>query len=192
MNTSSIRNYIALIGLLVFFVGIISMDAYYQSFGLKYYTLGMPTSHLIYQGIKAITINYLILIPYLFAAVWAAMLEWANWDGVLKFIKPTPPMLVVVIFVLTAISYPLGENAGRRAALNDIISNTSSFPVIRQIEITDKKISKTVNAKKGLRLMTVTNDHIILVTTVNEIKTPNFRPYTIFIKRDLVNAIVGY
>ena len=125
-----IRDEIALLGLLVLFIGIVSTDHYYQQFGLRYQFLGLPSFHIAYRGLTAMMSEPSLIVPALIGALWL------NSDMVLKSSKLSrfrgfrvPIRYLLLLFTIAA-SYPLAARAGMRLALLDYQENTCRMPMV--------------------------------------------------------------
>ena len=79
---------LALLGVLSVFIGMVSLDAYYQRFGLQYHFLNIPTSHSIYRGLTIITHAWYILIPFLIGGVWCSLIGSVFVKELPKWIQP--------------------------------------------------------------------------------------------------------
>ena len=73
-----LRDGLVLISFLVLFAGLVSLDAYYSFFGIKYQSLGFDATHAIYRGVSLVYDYPAIMIPYVVVASWLAMNEIAE------------------------------------------------------------------------------------------------------------------
>ena len=77
---------------LVLFAGIISTEAYYDSFSVRYRLLGLPSSHVVYRGLTILIDAPYLLVPYLLAAIRLCSLI-ASQDGRFTYWFLRPSML---------------------------------------------------------------------------------------------------
>jgi hypothetical protein len=68
-----IKDELYFISLLILFVGIISTESYYHTFGVKYQFLNLPVFHIIYRGLTANIANPVLLFSYLIAVGWLTL-----------------------------------------------------------------------------------------------------------------------
>ncbi len=181
INIEAIKNYLALLGVLSVFIGMVSLDAYYQRFGLQYHFLNIPTSHSIYRGFTIITHAWYILVPFLLGGVWCALID-SNVVHILpNWIRPNRiNTFIIVVFIMT-ISYPLAWIAGERGALDDLRISSTKLPKVREISLKDIKYP----VDKNLHLLTLTSNFAVLVETV--VNPDAEKPYTIFLDLGLIN-----
>src|SRR5689334_17097620 len=62
---TTLKAELALISLLVVFTGLATTEAYYGYLGLRYQSLNLSASHILYRGITAIPSAPILLLPYL-------------------------------------------------------------------------------------------------------------------------------
>jgi hypothetical protein len=128
----TLKEQIALVTLLVIFVGICATDAYYGTLSLGYQFLDLPSSHLVYRGITIIASAPWILIPYLLATFWVAADDipaFRRWIGGARL-----PAAYLLVVGLLGITFPMARCAGRRAAHADLCESTSTLPRIAYLE----------------------------------------------------------
>lgn len=160
-----VKDQLVLIGSLIFFVGIIANDTYYNQFGINYQFLDLPTFHIIYRGLTILLDAWYIIIPYLIAVAWLGFDSFAilrNWRGFLNF---RGLATYVLIFVLLIIAYPLATYAGRRQAIKDLIETTSTLPKIVYLKLTagkDPASSETYGFQDRYRLLVIDSDFVVL------------------------------
>lgn len=178
-----VKDQIVLIGSLIFFVGIIANDTYYNQFGINYQFLNLPTFHIIYRGLTILLDAWYIIIPYLIAVAWLGFDSFAilrNWKGFLNF---RGLATYVLIFILLIIAYPLATYAGRRQATKDLIEDTSTLPKIVYIKIgKDQASSETYGFPDRYRLLVIDSDFVVLFKPLEAIADlastlPNIKRY---------------
>jgi hypothetical protein len=133
-----IKDEIILIGSLIFFVGIISTDSYYNRFSITYQFLDLPTFHIIYRGLTAPLDSPSLFIPYLLAVGWLALDNFAGrrqWKTYLDF---RGVLIYLLIVLLVAIAYPLARSAGERLAETDLRKDTSTLPRVVYLQLKNK------------------------------------------------------
>lgn len=183
INIEAIKNYLALLGVLSVFMGMVSLDAYYQRFGLQYHFLNIPTSHSVYRGLTIITHAWYILIPFLIGGVWCSLIGSIFVKELPKWIQPNQLNTLFIIFVITSISYPLAWMAGDDGALEDLKISTTTLPKVMSINLKDYDYP----VDKNLHLLTLTNKFAVLVRTV---ENPQYEtPFTNFLDLNLIYEI---
>jgi hypothetical protein len=70
---SVMKEQFALIGMLVVLIGAVYTDSYYSGFGLRYQSLGLPASHILYRGLTAVVDMPFLVVPYVVGVGWLAL-----------------------------------------------------------------------------------------------------------------------
>lgn len=153
-----IKDELVLMSFLVLFVGIISTETYYYSFGIKYQFLSLPASHVIYRGLTAIITSPSLLIPYIVAVAWLVLDGYAPRLNLRWLLPLQRPLSYILMLVLLIIAYPLARRTGRLEASSDLRINTSSLPTLIYLKTSDGTEYKS---DKGYRLLMIDSDYVI-------------------------------
>jgi len=154
-----IKDELFFISSLILFVGIISTETYYHTFGVKYQFLSLPVFHIVYRGLTAIIDNPILLFPYIIAVTWLILDSFAvkqNWVRFLRFQRPLFYLLILLVLLLT---YPLAKQSGRIEAETDLRVETSSLPIIQALD--NKSFSEDEIIENQYRLLMIDSNYII-------------------------------
>lgn len=153
-----IKAELAVIALLVFFIGILSTDAYYSAFSLKYQFLDLPPFHVIYRGLTVVPDVPYVILPYLVAAAWLGMdRHWIERYGE-RFLRFRTIASYGVIFILLAATYPLARHAGVKQATMDMYESTSTLPRIVWMKMED---GSSIGIERRYRLLAVDSTFVV-------------------------------
>jgi hypothetical protein len=128
--TAVLKEQFALIATLVVLIGTIYTDSYYAVFGLKYQSLNLPASHILYRGFTAVIDAPYLAVPYLLVVAWLAV-EASRTTSKSKERIPIWASYAVIVAVL-GMTYPLATHAGLRAGARDL-SLKSRLPVVERL-----------------------------------------------------------
>src|SRR5581483_643969 len=149
----------------ILFVGIISTDAYYSAFGMKYQFLHLPPFHIIYRGMTVLLVYPYLFIPYSFTVLllvidfYAARKKWA------KYFLFRSLQTYLLLFLLLALTYPLAVNAGWKGAKLDM-REKSTLP--RVITLNMKNAS--FGGQDNLRLLIADSDYVVVFQPIDEVR----------------------
>lgn len=129
-----LKDQILLLGLLVFFIGIVSTEVYYSAFGLRYQFSSLPSFHLVYRGLSVLITEPYLLLPYLIATAWLSVDASATAARLRRF---RVPISYGLIALLLAATYPLAKVAGTRQADRDMYAGTSTLPTVISVSGVD-------------------------------------------------------
>lgn len=128
-----LRDQLLTLGSLVLLVGYISTEVYYQYFGIKFQTLNLGPSHLVYRGITGIWSYPLILISYCagFVIISSDHIFRSSAVG-LKVRRYRVLSLLVAVTALLLFTFTLSKSYGQNSARRDFsgIPGVSTLPEI--------------------------------------------------------------
>jgi hypothetical protein len=123
----------------VVFTGLVTTEAYYAVFGLRYQTLQFPATHILYRGMTILPASPSLLIPLMLALVWLVI-------GDRRYSEPNPrpfgstlAMYAAAILVVL-VTYRLAWNSGVQAGQHDALSSSSRLPKIETVKVDDMEI----------------------------------------------------
>jgi hypothetical protein len=154
-TSSMLKEQFALIGVVVVIIGTVYTDYYYASFGLRYQSLGLPASHILYRGLTVLRDAPYVAIPYLLAAIWLTI------DDRTKSSWLVPNRLLISYILMVAVlflSYLLASIAGQRAGAHDLSVN-SSLPKIKTL-VTSGGTETPCSTADACRLLLIDSDYI--------------------------------
>ena len=122
-------------------MGIISTDAYYAQFAVKYQFLNLPVSHIIYRGLTVLIDAPYLLLPYLLAVAWMAFDIYATKHLRSTFRTMRTIAAYSITLVILAVTYPLAVKAGIGQAQNDLYDKTSSLPHVVRLVTTKEEFA---------------------------------------------------
>lgn len=156
---ANLKEQLALIGTLVVFVGIVSTEAYYRQFGMRYQFMSLPASHIVYRGLTAVAFGPYIVIPYAIASLAFALDEHlltVSW-GRLSRLRTVVAHTFVILLV--AITYPLAHHVGVREAERDLTLETSQLPRVISLNYGD---DPEITSADGYRVLFAGPDSIVV------------------------------
>lgn len=153
--STKIRDELFLLGLLTSFIGIVSTESYYDTFGIAYQFLSIPTFHFIYRGITVILEAPYVLIPYLITVLWLWYDEhfgltcqsYLKWRGIVGY------LLIAVLLIGT---YLISRNAGSKIGQTNLRAATCKLTKIVSL----KSKTESVSATDDYRLLIIDNNYI--------------------------------
>ena len=152
---SNIKEELALITLVILATGLIFVDAYYQTYGLRVDSFSGNSLMLVYKGLL-MTINYpIIFLPYAITIaipsidIYLAKTKW--W---LKFKRP---IAYTILFFILYFAYCLATNLGVRRGRQDMVLNTTH---LSKIQVLETKSDTTQAPEQILLLLATDNDFI--------------------------------
>lgn len=167
--SANLKDELLLIGFLVLFVGIISTDAYYASFGVRYQFLDLPSFHIVYRGLTVLTSAPYLLLPYGLVVLFLWSGRNVYLFGVNSWFQHWRTLLsYAAILVMLAVTYPMARYAGKRAAEIDLHETTTTLPEVVYLVIDknadqDQKISDAlVNDETNYRLLLIDSDYVVV------------------------------
>ncbi|NIG56761.1 hypothetical protein [Chitinophaga sp. Cy-1792] len=163
----NIKDELFLISFIVLAGGLVSIDAYFQVFGIKFESLDFSAMYVIYKGMIMITNHPSLLIPYLLTVlllVFELIAIKRRWNRFLLFRTPIAYLLLLAILLLI---FPLARHAGQDQASRDMSRTTSSLPVITQLETK----TETIPPMARYRLLLIDKDFIYIFDTTEDIST---------------------
>ena len=161
--TGGIKDELLLLSSLVLFVGLVSTEAYYSYFSVRYQLLGLPSSHVIYRGLTVLIDAPYLLVPYLAAAIWLWLSNHAKLDGRHRWHRLRGPLAYALIVCVPGITYPLARHAGVAQARADLRAAGSSLPRVLTMEVSRNGGNLHVYGDEDrLRLLLTTPDHVIV------------------------------
>jgi len=160
---SVIKEQFAVLGVLVVLIGTVYTDYYYASFGLRYQSLNLPASHIIYRGLTVLRDAPYVALPYLVAVLWLVIDSGAKHPWLVS--NRTAISYTVIASVLF-LSYWLASIAGSRSAATDL-STSSTLPRIKQLvsSVEGKFPCETADA---CRLLLIDGDYLYVFTPTDK------------------------
>jgi hypothetical protein len=131
---SLIKDELIIMSFLVLYIGIISTDAYYSYFGLKYQFFQFPIFHIIYRGLTVLLQSPILLIPYILTISLLSLDFYALKSNWIRYQNFRTPGMYIILLILLVITYPLAIKAGKRGAELDVVEKTSSLPRIIRLK----------------------------------------------------------
>lgn len=202
--SATLKDELLLIGFLVLFVGIISTDAYYAAFGVRYQFLNLPSFHIVYRGLTVLTSAPYLLLPYGLVVLFLWLGRNVYLFGVNSWFQHWRTLLsYAAILVMLAVTYPLARYAGRSAADLDLHEATTTLPeVVRLVTNQDKgqekeqdkgqekeqQIEDSLTNKTNYRLLLIDSDFAVVFEPIKPGVT-NFLPSIIRIAKGDIHVI---
>jgi hypothetical protein len=156
---SLIKDELIIISFLVIYIGIISTDAYYSYFGLKYQFFQFPIFHIIYRGLTVLLQSPILWIPYILTFSLLSLDFYAIKSKWSWYQKSRTLGMYITLLILLIITYPLAIKAGRKGAELDVVEKTSSLPrIIRLKTAIDKK---EIQLDANYRLLLDSGDYVV-------------------------------
>ena len=166
---SILKEQFAILAMLVILIGTVYTDAYYSGFGLRYQSLGLPASHIIYRGFTVLLDAPYVCLPYLVAAIWLAS---DRSDGSAWMARNRIWISYSLLMLVLVASYLLAVLAGQREAMRDLGLKTRLPQIIRLLP----RAAEDPCASNNCRLLLIDSDYIYLFS-------PQPRPDIPHIKR---------
>lgn len=162
-----LRDELLVIGLLVAFSGIVYIDAYYSSFGVKYQLMSFPSSFVIYQGIIAVVAKPAIVMSYIAGFVALHAVQIASERGGLNENFRVAALVLFVPALLIA-GYISAVSAGRERAATDMNGFASTLPKVIRMVVNGVG---TFNKEDNLRLFIATSDQVMVFSPQPDISS---------------------
>ncbi len=168
---SLFKDQFILLGVLILFVGLCSLDAYYTSFGIRFQFLDLSNSHVIYRGVQLLFEKYYIIIIYLALLIWQISDNYFLKISYKPYVERRIVLGYLVIILLFIISYFTARFAGNQIGKEDIYDSTSSLPEI--INITDDSlpedfsIDNPFSKTSNYRLLLIDKDYVLIFKPLN-------------------------
>jgi hypothetical protein len=176
-----LRDQIALLGMLVFFAGVVETEQYYRMFSLKYQSLSIPVSHLVYRGATAVLEWPLLVAPYFLALAW--LLGSVRFPIALRM-NPVPVVNATVLILVVVLTFAIAQKAGTNEAQADFVELTCQLPKIKRIAA--KRAAGLDDGR--YRLLTVTSDYVIMYQPLEQDVRYEI-PKVKFIRKEDIDAI---
>lgn len=168
---SFFKDQFILLGILILFVGLCSLDAYYSSFGIRFQFLDLSNSHIIYRGVQLLFEKYYIIAAYLILIIWQVLDNFFIKKGYKFYLEKRVLFGYTLIASLFIISYYTANAIGRQIGSEDMYEETSRLPEI--INIMDNSlpqdffVSNPFTKTSNFRLLLIDNDFVIIFKPLN-------------------------
>ena len=178
-NTQSIsatlKDELLLIGFLVLFIGIISTDTYYATFGVRYQFLSLPSFHIVYRGLTVLTDAPYLLLPYGLVVIFLWLGRNIDPLGVNSWFRRWRTLLsYAVILAMLAVTYPLARHAGRTAANLDLNETTTTLPEVVHLVTEHKDQDQELSNEPNYRLLLIDSDYVVVFRPIKAGDTSDF------------------
>src|ERR1051326_7469072 len=164
--STTLKDELLLIGFLVLFVGIISTDTYYATFGVKYQFLSLPSFHIVYRGLTILTDAPYLLLPYGLVVIYLWLNRSFDWHGANSLFNRWRTLLsYAVILAMLAVTYPLARYAGKKQAELDLQETTTTLPEVVNLVLDEQEteISDIFSTNDThYRLLLIDSDYVVL------------------------------
>lgn len=137
-----------LIGLLILLVGLLFTDAYYDTFGIHYQFLELPTSYFIYRGLTAVGSNPWLVLPY--ALTLLIMLFLGQQVPAQSFWRSLPPKLLLYLLIplIILLGGTMAQKAGEASARQDLVNTSSSLPQIVSLRTAQGQLEEALSKEQ--------------------------------------------
>jgi hypothetical protein len=148
----------------VVFTGLVTTEAYYAVFGIRYQTLQFPAAHIVYRGLTILPAAPSLLIPLLLALVWLVI-------GDRRYSAPNPRPLgatlamYVAAVLIVLVTYRLAWASGVDAGQQDALSSSSTLPRIEALAIDKVEFPP----KRGDAILWLDGDELIAFTPLENL-----------------------
>lgn len=154
-----------LIGSLILYIGLVSIDEYYSNFGIRFQFLNLSSSHIIYRGIQIVFSNYYIILLLLTIAAWQYLEEYILYERYPIYRIFRIQASYIFLLVMLFLSYFIARNTGKKMAKLDLNITTSTLPEI--IDISSEEYNKytnrnMINETVNFRLLLIDGDFVIV------------------------------
>jgi hypothetical protein len=168
---SVIKEQFVLIGMLVILIGTVYTNSYYSGFGLRYQSLALPASHILYRGLTAIIDMPFLAVPYLVGVGWLAFASTVKAGNGALFPIWTGYLSLVIIL---AITYPLATYAGSRAARRDL-GTGSTLPRVKRLLPKEAASESSCDTADVCRLLLVDSDYLYVFVPQGPADVPHLK-----------------
>jgi hypothetical protein len=120
----------------VIFTGLVTTEAYYAAFGIRYQTLQFPAAHILYRGMTILPAAPSLLIPLALALVWLVI-------GDTRYSEPNPRpfgatlAMYAAAVLIVLVTYRVAWGSGVQAGQQDALSSSSTLPRIETVKVDD-------------------------------------------------------
>ena len=115
----------------VVFTGLVTTEAYYSVFGIRYQTLQFSATHILYRGLTIIAGDPWLAVP-LTLSIWWVFAGDADSSGVSNGAGRTLTLALAAL-LLVGVTYRIAQSAGVAAGQRDAQDATSSLPRIETV-----------------------------------------------------------
>ena len=158
-----LKEQFALIAILVVLIGTVYTDYYYASFGIRYQSLNLPASHILYRGFTILRDAPYVALPYLLAVI---LLVTDVAAGHTWYAKNRLRLSYLVIAIVLVLSYILASVAGKNAAKTDL-STSSTLPKVKQLVGSDDSPCEP----DACRLLIIDGDYLYVFVPTGNVPT---------------------
>jgi hypothetical protein len=164
-----------IVSALIVWFGFSSVSGYYAKFGIRYYSLDIPYSHLIIRGITSSLFNWKLFLLYifLFCVIYISHvgLQFRYRNFTFKPIIYFPVILISSIWLGNF----LAINASRETAVNDMYSSSTNLRKLKSFNTnnTQKKVFINYYLSNRPVLILYSSDRYLLIFQEPSIKSIN-------------------
>jgi hypothetical protein len=152
-----IKEQLVLLGLQVFYVGLVHTEAYYARLSVNYQFLSLPSFHIVYRGITSLFESPSLLVPYVIAAMALLLLKGLAAEPGSRFGRHRATITYGAALILVLTTYPLARRAGVASAAEDLQEDTCRLPRIQRL---DWDNGEPLTAGAGYRLLLVDGQYV--------------------------------
>lgn len=170
-----LKAYLAALATLVTLAGLVSTEAYYQAFGLRYQALGLGAQHFVLRGLTAVFESLWMLIVYLAAVT---VLVGDGFIGArFKSYKQLKPVLAaVVMLAFLWAGYFVARESGEKQALQDMVAATSKLPRLLEFQVDPSACGIRCDFE-GYRLLLTDSDAVYVLKASTGAGRPALRRF---------------
>jgi hypothetical protein len=173
---ASLKTELALIALLVTFIGLVATESYYGHFGIRYQFLNLGPIHILYRGLTLIPAAPYVIVLYLSAFIWLTCDAWLGQQNTRFSLVARSPIAYAFVLLILLIGYPLVRYAGIHQAEKDANASTSTLPEIMHLKTPTEEIRFP---DQVYRLLVIDNDFVIVFHPLS----PNDRSAEVTLRR---------
>lgn len=162
--TGILKEQLALLALLVLLTGTVSVERYYESFGLHYQFLDIPGEHLVYRGLTVVFDSTKVLILYFGAVIWLIADDRLSESGHTFFYHWRNALAYAWVLGLAFLGYFFSVAAGERQAERDMGAGTRLPKISWSSDETlgENCRSRVLDPTQDLRLLLESADELVL------------------------------
>jgi hypothetical protein len=150
-----LKEQFTILAMLVILIGTVYTDAYYSGFGLRYQSLGLPASHIIYRGFTVLFDAPYVCLPYIVAVIWLA----SDRGGTSTWMARNRLWISYSLLALVLVtSYLLAVVAGQNLAMRDLGLKSKLPKIIRLLP----EAANNPCASNNCRLLLFDSEYIYL------------------------------